>query len=183
MFFDPGQVYQPEADTYLLLRAALAEVQPGELVLEIGTGSGTVAAGLIGCARVVATDINPHAVLSARAMGVEAVRTDLVSGLKGRFDLILFNPPYLPTLPEERIDDWLEHALDGGPDGRVVIGRFAAEAGRVLVPKGRILLLVSGLTGVLEVIDLFSAQGFSAEPVAEENAEGEILYILKIVRK
>ena len=43
----------------------------------------------------------------------------------GLFDLIVFNPPYLPTQPEERIDDWLEYALDGGVDGRAVITRFA----------------------------------------------------------
>jgi len=42
----------------------------------------------------------------------------LFSGLSGPFDLIIFNPPYLPTLPRERIDDWLEYALDGGPTGR-----------------------------------------------------------------
>jgi release factor glutamine methyltransferase len=183
MSFDPRQVYVPEADTALLLKAALNEVRPDDRVLEVGTGSGTVAAGLDGTARVIGTDINPHAALCANAMGVEVVRTDLVAGLKGMFDLVLFNPPYLPTRPEERIDDWLEYALDGGPDGRVVIGRFAIEVCRVLAPRGRILLLVSGLTGVQEVIDLFSGQGFSGETVADENVEGEMLSVLKFVRK
>jgi release factor glutamine methyltransferase len=182
MTFDPGQVYQPETDTYLLLRSALAEVRPGDRVLEIGTGSGTVAAGLPATAHVTATDINPHAASCSHSQSVEVIRTDLGAGLKGTFDLILFNPPYLPTAPEERIDDWLEHALDGGPDGRFVIGRFAAEVGCILAPRGRILLLVSGLTGVQEVVDLFSGQGFSGTSVAEENVEGEMLYVLKFVR-
>jgi release factor glutamine methyltransferase len=182
MTFDPVQVYQPEADTYLLLRSALSEVRSGDRVLEIGTGSGTVAAGLPATAHVIATDINPHATSCSHSRGVEVIRTDLGAGLKGTFDLILFNPPYLPTGPEERIDDWLEHALDGGPDGRFVIGRFAAEIGRILAPRGRILLLVSGLTGVQEVMDLFSEQGFSGTSVAEENVEGEILCVLKFVR-
>jgi release factor glutamine methyltransferase len=182
MSFDPRQVYQPEADTLLLLRAALAEVQVGDRVLEVGTGSGTIAAGISGSALVVATDINPHAASCARARGVEVVRTDLVFGLRGTFDLILFNPPYLPTLPEERIDDWLEYALDGGESGRVVIERFAAEAGRVLTPRGRILLLVSELTGVREVVDIFSRQGYTSETVAEQETEGELLFVLKFVR-
>ncbi len=41
--------------------------------------------------------------------------------------LFCFNPPYLPTQPEERINDWLEHALDGGLNGRVVIERFSEQ--------------------------------------------------------
>jgi release factor glutamine methyltransferase len=183
MPFDPCQVYQPEADTYLLLRAALHEVRPGDRVLEIGTGSGTIAAGLIGRAQVIATDINPHAASCARTMGIEVVRTDLAAGLRGLFDLILFNPPYLPTLPEERLDDWLEYALDGGISGRVVIERFAAEADRVLAPEGRILLLVSHLTGVQEVADLFSRQGFGYETVTDQDAEGEMLCVLKFIRE
>ena len=66
MLHDSTQVYYPEADTYLLLEAALAEVKPGERVLEVGTGSGLIAAEIAGITGVVATDINPHAVLCAR---------------------------------------------------------------------------------------------------------------------
>lgn len=180
---DPYQVYMPEADTFLLLNAALSEVRADDRVLEIGTGSGTIAEGLLGRATIVATDINPHAAACAHDKGINVVRNDLVSGLRGMFDLILFNPPYLPTEPEERIDDWLEYALDGGKDGRVVIGRFATEVSRVLAPGGRILLLVSELTGVSEVSRLFSRQGFGCETVAEEESEGEMLYVLRFVRQ
>lgn len=134
----PDQVYPPAEDSHLLLRAALREVRPTDRVLEVGTGSGYVAASVLGrAANVVATDINPHAVECARARGLAAVRTDLFAGLSGPFDLVLFNPPYLPTLPEERIDDWLEYALDGGPTGRAVIERFVADIGRVLSPIDR----------------------------------------------
>lgn len=184
MSFDPSQVYRPEADTFLLLQAARAEMQPGDHVLEIGTGSGTIAAGLLEIprTRIVATDINPHALLCAREAGIEVIRTDLFAAVRGRFDLVLFNPPYLPTLPEERIDDWLEHALDGGASGRVVIERFAAGAGRILAPEGRILLLISSLTGLDEVREVFSRYGFSAGIAAQQTVEGEDLYVLRIVR-
>jgi release factor glutamine methyltransferase len=185
MPFDHSQVYQPEADTFLLLRAALEEIKPGDRVLEVGTGSGTVAAGLTGLpgTRVVATDINPHAVLCARNAGVDVLRTDLFAALRGIFDLILFNPPYLPTLAEERIDDWLEYALDGGESGRVVIEQFAAGVGRVLAPGGRILLLVSSLTGPEDVKELFSRYGFSIETARQEIVEDEELFVLRIVRR
>lgn len=182
MPYDLSQVYQPEADTYLLLKAAQNEVKPGDRVLEVGTGSGFISRELAQISDVVATDINPHAVLCARCTGVDVVRSNLFAGIRGTFDLVLFNPPYLPTRPEERIDDWLEYALDGGTTGRVVIERFAEGVGRVLAPKGRILLLISSLTGPAEVSDLFSGYGFFSEIIIQQEIEGEVLYVLKIVR-
>jgi len=179
----PGEVYPPAEDSSLLLRAALREVGETDRVLEVGTGSGYIAAGLSGrAAAVVVTDINPHAAACARARGLAAVRTDLFAGLSGPFDLILFNPPYLPTAPEERIDDWLEYALDGGPTGRVVIERFIADAGRVLAPFGRVLLLVSSLTGLDEVRDLFARAGFVSFVVDTEQLEGETLFVIRAMR-
>lgn len=180
MSFDPDQVYQPEADTYLLLGASLKEVRPGDRVLEIGTGTGLIASELAKVTGVVATDINPHAVCCAGRAGVVVVRTDLIAGLRGKFDLILFNPPYLPTTPEERINDWLEYALDGGESGRAVIERFAGDIGRVLAPGGRILLLVSSLTDPAVVRELFCRHGFVTEVFAEETVEDEVLYVLRI---
>jgi release factor glutamine methyltransferase len=182
MPFDPDQVYPPESDTFLLLEGARQEVRPEDDVLEIGTGSGAVAAGLPVCALLVSTEINPHAASYAHANGIEVVRTDLIAGIRGMFDLILFNPPYLPTRPEERIDDWLEVALDGGENGRRLIERFAAEAGRVLKPRGRILLLISSLTGLAEVRELFGRHGYSAEVMIRQVVEDEELYLLKIDR-
>lgn len=177
------QVYAPAEDTFLLRDTAIAEVRPEDRVLEVGCGSGAVSAALLGRAgAVAATDINPHAVRAARARGVETVRTDLMAGVRGPFDLVLFNPPYLPTAPEERLDDWLEYALDGGPTGRETIERFAADVGRVLAPFGRILLLVSSLTGPEEVQKLFAGLGYIVLLAAEERVEGEDLLVLRISR-
>ncbi len=183
MPFDPLQVYQPEADTYLLLEAARKEVRPGDVILEVGTGSGIISTELAKVSRVVATDINPHAVLRVHKAGIDVVRTDLFAGIRGSFDLVLFNPPYLPTQPEERIDDWLEYALDGGKNGRAVIGCFAAGAGRVLAPGGRILLLISSVTGLSEVQELFAGQNYSSVIAMQQAVEDETLYVLKITRE
>lgn len=182
MSHDPRQVYQPEADTCLLLDAALAEAKPGDRILEIGTGSGCIAAALTGQYTIVATDINPHAVACAREKGIDVVRTDLFSGIRGTFSLVLFNPPYLPTQPEERIDDWLEYALDGGTTGRDVITRFAAGVNGVLAPYGRCLVLISSLTGLDEVQDIFARHGFCASVVMQQVVEDEILYVLRAER-
>lgn len=182
MPFDPGQVYSPDADTFLLLDAARSEVKPGDRVLEVGTGSGHIAAELVRHCDIVATDINPHAVLCAKERGVDVIRGDLFSGIRSTFDLILFNPPYLPTQPDERIDDWLEYALDGGGSGRDVIERFAAGVARVLAPSGRILLLISSLTGFDAVCGMFCRNGFFVETVVQQTVEGEELYVLRIQR-
>ncbi|MDD1653617.1 MAG: class I SAM-dependent methyltransferase [Methanomicrobiales archaeon] len=176
------QVYPVEADTRLLLDAVLAEVRPEDRVLEVGTGSGVIAAALVTVSGVVATEINPHAAAAARQLGVEVIRTDLLAGIQVPFDLIVFNPPYLPTAPEERISDWLERALDGGPTGREVIARFFGEVGRVLAPGGRILLLISSLTGEAEVRELLETEGYSSEKIRSMVCEGEELMVLQIRR-
>lgn len=174
-------VYPVEADTLLMLEAAREECRTDDRVLEVGTGSGHIAASLhplVGC--ILAVDINPHAAHAARRRGLDVVRTDLFAGLRGRFDLVLFNPPYLPTSPEERIDDWLEYALDGGPDGRRTITRFLGGLREVLAPRGRALLLVSALTGIGEVRALAGACGYATGVVRECVTEGERLVVLRI---
>jgi release factor glutamine methyltransferase len=181
MTFDPSQVYSPAEDTFLLAAAAEGEVRLSDRVIEIGTGSGYIAALIQSRASfVVATEISPHAATAAHARGIDVVRTDLISGICGTFDLVLFNPPYLPTRPGERIDDWLEHALDGGTTGRSLIERFAREVRKLLAQDGRILLLVSSLTGPREVCTLFRELGMDSEVVCREPLEGEVLLVLRI---
>lgn len=184
MNYDPEQVYQPAEDTFLLIRTAEAELRSTDSVCEIGCGSGAVSAALMQkCARLKAVDINPHAVACAREKGVDAVPGDMFSpfAAEERFDLILFNAPYLPTAPEERIDDWLEYALDGGVDGREPLRRFLPQAVSHLSDTGRILLLISSLTGVEEVISLAAESGLCACTAAEEIQEdGERLIVLKL---
>ncbi|NYT17082.1 MAG: methyltransferase [Methanomicrobiales archaeon] len=170
-----SQVYPVEEDTLLLLRAAQAECRPGDRVLEIGCGSGHISGELSRTTEVLATDINPHAVRAARKLGIEVVRADLFDGICGPFDLVIFNPPYLPTALDERIDDWLEYALDGGPDGRLLIARFIEGVGSMLSPGGRFLLLVSSLTGIGEVRDLMEKAGFRAEEVAGNGSNSRSL--------
>ncbi|MDO5845559.1 MAG: methylase, partial [Methanocorpusculum sp.] len=133
----------------------------------------------------VGVDSNPHAVSYAHEVyGVDTIRGDLFSAVSGEFDLILFNAPYLPTLPEERLDDWLELALSGGESGREVIERFLPEAVLHLAPEGRILLLISSLTGLDAVRGLCRAAGCTAEVADEEREEdGEMLYVLRIQKE
>ncbi|SIR62159.1 HemK2/MTQ2 family protein methyltransferase [Natronorubrum thiooxidans] len=180
-------VYQPAEDSQLLAEAACERLPDDEdrLVLEVGTGSGYVAGRIAEetPARVIASDLNPHAVRQARGEGVEAVRADLVAPFAdGAFDAVVFNPPYLPTDPDNEWDDWMERALSGGEDGRAVIDPFLESVGRVLAPDGVVFLLVSSLTGVDEVVERTGEEGFSAVAVADESFPFETLTVLELLR-
>jgi release factor glutamine methyltransferase len=181
---DPSQVYPVREDTLLLLEAALAEAKPSDRVLELGTGSGYVARHLAGkVALMVATDVNPHACRAAASPGVGVARADLTAGIRGQFDLLLFNPPYLPTGPEERLDDWLERALDGGESGREVIAGLLPDLPRVLAPEGRLLLVISELTGERKVLEMLGDAGFGATVIRAERVEGERLMVVRAARQ
>lgn len=179
-------VYPPSEDTYLLMRAAIAEARADDSVIEIGCGSGVISASLLGRVRsILATDINPHAVRATASLGIPAVRADLFHGIASEFDLVLFNPPYLPA--EEEMDSekdrWLSAALDGGADGREVIARFLEGVKNIMSPRGRILLLISSLTGLEEVQELARRSGFTTEIAARERYFFEELYVLRIRSK
>ncbi|MDZ5813312.1 HemK2/MTQ2 family protein methyltransferase [Halorubrum sp. AD140] len=180
---DDAVVYQPAEDSGLLAEAALAEAHGH--VLEVGTGSGWVAdrvateRGL----EVVGSDLNPHAARQARERGVEAVVADLLAPFRAdAFDAVCFNPPYLPTDPDNEWNDWMEHALSGGESGRELIEPFLADVDRVLAPGGVVLLLVSSLTGYDEVLDSVEAAGFDHEAVVEESFPFETLTVLALRR-
>jgi release factor glutamine methyltransferase len=174
-------VYQPAEDSQLLADAAV-EYARG-LTLEVGTGSGWVAEQIATetAARVVASDVNPHACRQARERGLDAVRTDLVAGFRDdAFDTVCFNPPYLPTDPDNEWDDWMERALSGGESGRAVLDPFLDAVPRVLAPGGQVLVLVSSLTGFDEVVARADAVGFTVEEVRQESYPFETLSILRL---
>jgi len=177
-------VYQPAEDSALLAGEAVERVAGDDRVLEVGTGSGWVAERVRAetGASVVASDVNPHACEQARDRGLPAVRADLVAPFRaGAFDVVLFNPPYLPEDAAAAREDWMERALSGGDDGRAVVEPFLDAVGRVLAPGGSALVLVSSLTGVDEVVAYAGDRGFSAVAVADESFPYETLTVLKLV--
>lgn len=182
------RVYRPAEDSALLASAAVELVAEGDRVLEVGTGSGWVAECVRDVAgergddvRVVASDVNPHACRRARERGLEVVRADLVAGFRDRtFDLVAFNPPYLPTDPDHEWNDWMEAALSGGESGRRVVEPFLASVRRVLAPGGSVLLLVSSLTDRESVESLAADAGLVAESIREESYPFETLWVLRL---
>ncbi|MFT4889349.1 MAG: release factor glutamine methyltransferase [Halobacteriales archaeon] len=177
-------VYQPAEDSALLAEVATTVVGADDLVLDVGTGSGFVAeriADVTGAA-VVGSDLNPHACRRASERGVPVVRGDLTEPFAAEaFDVVTFNPPYIPTDAETEWDDWMEVALSGGETGRAVVDPFLASVRRVLAPGGVVLLLVSSLSGVDEVVELAGEEGFGAVALRDESYPFETLTVLKLI--
>ncbi len=177
-------VYEPSEDSFLLAEAALCELKDSERVLEVGCGSGIISAVIKANtkASIIGIDINPFAAECSKENGVEVIRGDLLSCIKGKFDVIIFNPPYLPTSDMERTIDWLDAALDGGYDGRRVIYRFLMYAGNCLAQNGKILLLVSSLTGIEEIKSHLRSLGYVVKDGIKERFSFEQLTVLVATR-
>jgi release factor glutamine methyltransferase len=175
-------VYQPAEDSRLLADAVVDRLDGDERVLDVGTGSGYVAARLCEEAGAdgVGSDLNPAACRQARDAGVPAVRGDMFEPFQNdSFDVVVCNPPYLPTPPEREWDDWMERALSGGEDGRAVVDPFLDGVGRVLRPDGEAYLLISTLTGPEAVREFAGDRGLDSEIVAEESHPFEKLLVVR----
>jgi release factor glutamine methyltransferase len=177
-----GEVLDPRPETETLIEAALAE--PFSRVLDLGTGSGCILVTLL-AERTLATglgvDISDAACLQASANAVlhrvddraDICRSDWFSTVKGRFDLIVSNPPYIaqaemPGLAEEVRRYEPHQALTDGGDGLGAYRRIADRVADHLAPGGRLLVEIgptqggavmtllagAGLTGVRPVHDL-----------------------------
>lgn len=130
---------------------AAVSVRPCHRVLEVGCGTGCIALSLAkegGC-QVVATDVSEEAVAcatrNAEALALrdalDVVQTDCTQGVKGRFDVLVSNPPYIPTEVMGKLDaevvGYEPHlALDGGADGLDFFRRLLVVAPELLVPGG-----------------------------------------------
>lgn len=178
------KVYSPAEDSALLAETALSQIDDSPTVLDLGTGSGYIASKIQSSsdAWVIASDINPHACRTVARLGIDCIRANLLEPFQDNsIDIVVFNPPYLPTDPESSWDDWMERALDGGPTGRSVIDPFIDTVGRVLSPGGFVLLLISSLTGFDHIIDHCTRVGFSVVALRDESYPFETLTVLKLI--
>ena len=169
-------VYVPAEDSYLLADNLL--IKEGQSVLEIGTGSGIVAMYASKLTdKITVTDINFDACQLAernfKANGIENIEIlfgNLFEPVKNRkFDVILFNTPYLPTEDGEVLEDTINYAFDGGLNGRKVIDIFLNEVGNHLNDGGIVQLIQSSLSGNEETLDILDKLGFIAEIAESEH--------------
>eukprot|EP01062_Namystynia_karyoxenos_P044480 TRINITY_DN32797_c0_g1_i1.p1 TRINITY_DN32797_c0_g1~~TRINITY_DN32797_c0_g1_i1.p1 ORF type:complete len:297 (+),score=81.89 TRINITY_DN32797_c0_g1_i1:86-892(+) len=201
-----GEVYPPSDDSFLMLEviardrcfAELARPGAAPVVLDVGCGSGVLgcgAAALIrragGRAALVATDRNPLACAAAlQLLGGSgpghhsAVQSDLAAPFRGRgaADVVLFNPPYVVTPPEEMAGDGISISWAGGSRGREVIDRFLPHVGGLLSPGGMLFMCGIEENAPGELADRLRELGLRAEVVARERRGIEALWVLRAER-
>jgi len=157
-------------------------IQPGMDVLDMGTGTGVcaIAAARRG-ARVVAVDINPAAVRCCRIntfvnsleRSIQVLHGDLFAPLHGRrFDLVLFNPPFIRGVPRDDADRaWRSND---------VAERFAVDLARHLTSSGSALIVLSTFGDCAHFVRQFQQYGFEMTVVATRNFVNERLSLLRL---
>lgn len=166
------RVLIPRPETEELVQQVVAAAEEGNSILDLCTGSGAIAVAVYKeleknkrKASVTASDISEEALALAKENAEENgadiafVQSDLFSRIRGRFDIIVCNPPYIPSgdiagLQREVRDFEPRLALDGGADGLDYYRRIAEDAGKYLV-RGGMLVMEVGLGEAESVVKLF----------------------------
>ncbi|HXS84320.1 MAG TPA: HemK2/MTQ2 family protein methyltransferase [Mycobacterium sp.] len=180
---DVDGVYPPQQDSQLLIDSLRnTGLARGRRVLDVCTGSGVVAiaASECGAGSVVAFDICPRAVSCSRGNAVYAgADVDVREGSWSSaldyapFDLIVSNPPYVPTPPAGDtnvipLTAGPSRAWDAGVDGRLVLDPLCESAAGLLDAGGSLLLVHSALSGVDKSLQSLRSTGLRAGVIAAQ---------------
>lgn len=177
-------MYQPAEDSYLM-SGILKQQLPVLLkenknlkFLEIGAGSGihleTAYNSGIKKENIFSCDIDKKSVEYCSLLGFNCIHSDLFENIKGKYDIIIFNPPYLPQDAREPKDSQRE--TTGGKKGNEIILKFLKQAKNYLKEKGKIFLITSSLA---ENVD-FERLSYSAKEIGCENLFFERLCIWEL---
>ena len=172
------RVLIPRPETEEMVMMAVAAAEEGQNILDLCTGSGAIAIAMYKelekngrkC-KVTAVDISAEALELAKenAEANEAdilfIQSDLFTRIRGRFDIIITNPPYIPTATVETLQREVKDfeprlALDGGEDGLDFYRRIAAEAGKYLT-RGGMLIMEVGEGEAQEVVKMFKGHAYA----------------------
>jgi len=207
-------VYEPAEDSFLLLDALeqdLVKSFEGNRsedvvnILEVGCGSGIISTaiaksekllnGRLPC--VFALDVNPNACLltektgEANRVATSSLHTVLFDGrhcrrnpFRVQFDIVICNPPYVPILPGENLEDknsgLLQQSWDGGPDGNRFIHPFLSNVLHLLNDDGILYLLLSTWNDPeMLVKDVAHPNGLSGVQIIKRTAGRECLSVWK----
>jgi release factor glutamine methyltransferase len=155
-FLVDERVLIPRPETELLVEAAVERAPEHGRVIDIGTGSGCIAISIecerpdlqvLGVDRSVAALAVAHRNRTRLESRVELAASDLFDSVRGTFDLIVSNPPYVPFAEYEQLAVEVRiHepriALTPGPRGTEIIERLLDEAHPRLAPRGFVILEV-----------------------------------------
>ncbi|MHA1310442.1 MAG: HemK2/MTQ2 family protein methyltransferase [Candidatus Helarchaeota archaeon] len=180
------QVYEPCDDSFLF--AENLEINKGDFVLEVGTGCGLLS--IIAAARgahVISIDISPIAIKCAlknsRLNKVENRINFLVGNLLNPlipycFDVIIFNPPYLPGTCDK--SDLLAKSWSGGEKGNEIILEFLEMVDNYVHLKSRILIIISSLSRPKEIFETIKNKSMEFKILKEEKYFFEKIMLIEI---
>jgi len=173
-------MYKPREDSLMLAEQA-RKLARGR-VLDIGTGTGiqaVTAAGSSKVREVLAVDIDTEAISyckkNVKNSKIKFSVSDLFSNVSGKFDTIIFNPPYLPQDAGIR-----DKALYGGKKGHEIIEKFFKQVKKHLNEDGIILLVFSSLTGESKVDEIIKNAGFKSKMLEKKHFFFEDLFVYSI---
>lgn len=164
-----SDVLCPRPETEELFENTLKTASKSAKILDLCTGSGCISIALAvnSQADITAVDISDKALAVAKKNAenngvsdrIKFIKSDMFSAVQGRYDVIVSNPPYIPTKDIEGLDREVREyepfiALDGGDDGLKFYKIIAKEAKAYLNPKGAVLLEV-GIGQAEQVASLF----------------------------
>lgn len=194
---DFEHVYEPSEDSFLLIDAlekdlVYVKAKNPTFCLEVGSGSGVII-GAFGMAFpytiCMSTDINFKACIMTKQTAsfnnviLDSVNMDLASlFIDKKFDVIIFNPPYVVTATEEcRVND-ISASWAGGVKGREVTDRLLHMIPKKLADHGVLYLLLIEDNIPVEVTQIMSMYGFKSETVLRRRVRNEQQLVLKFYK-
>jgi release factor glutamine methyltransferase len=167
--------YGPADDTFFF--AGYVEKEKGSLALEIGTGSGYLTKILEqNFETVVGTDISFNSLRSQKERILNPICCDGAGALRGRFDLVICNLPYLPS------DVVVDRAVDGGPEGLLIPIHIMESVVQCTGSGSKVLLLTSSLASWGKLIKKIESMGFKVKVIGKKKMFFEELVVLEATR-
>ncbi len=177
MFYES---YEPREDSYLILKHIKNYIKKEDRILDLGTGSSILAkeaAKSKYAKEIIACDINKELIIKLKKENknskIKFIHSNIFSNIKNKFNLIIFNPPYLPSKTIKDI------RIDGGKNGTEIIEKFLQQVKNHLKKDGRILLICSSLNK--NIINLFKKYQYKFKKIDEKKVffEKILLYELE----
>ncbi len=181
----------PRQETELVVEKAMTFIDKNSKVLDMCSGSGAIGItiALDKKCKVTLADISPKAIKISKNTAtklkakVEFVTSDMFANIKGQYDVIVSNPPYIPTEVIETLDDSVQKyepklALDGGEDG-LKYYRILADSAKSHLNKGGALVLEIGYNQAQEVVEIFTNCGYT-DVVATDDYSGNNRIVVAI---
>ena len=175
-------IYNPREDSFLLEKE-VKKYSKDKKVLDMGTGSGIQARAALNskAESVTAVDINKKTLSKIKENKIKKIHSNLFANVKGKFDLIIFNPPYIPDERENR-KGWLEKAWHGGRDGVAIIDSLLKNVKSYLTLNGRLQMVYSTVSNVEMIWSGLREQQLTVEVTARKKIFFEELNLITAIK-